>query len=332
MKLLRTAKKIIAENILPRVPSSLLRFPVNSVLMIEPTNRCNLSCPLCPAATVMKRKRGDMKFDDFAKIIDEMHPFAKKIYFWNFGEPFLNAEIFRMAEYAEKKGLYVKTSTNSTIWSDKIYDDIFSSRISEVIVCLDGITGRTHEFYRKGSNFEKTVAGIRRLCEEKKKRNSLKPVICLQFVVMKENEHEIPQLLGMAGEMGIDTITLKSVSLGSWVTDLQRKLNAESFLPGQDRYRRYTFSGNELVLKRDIRVCSWARRNGVVLWNGDLAACCYDYDGESVMGNVLKEGYLSVLKSEKFRQARKRMITRYYPICKRCQISSVEIKPVRLKG
>ena len=41
------------------------------MLLIEPTNRRNLKCPLCPRNR-MKRKVGDMRFEDYKKIIDEM--------------------------------------------------------------------------------------------------------------------------------------------------------------------------------------------------------------------------------------------------------------------
>ena len=40
-------------------------------IMIEPTNLCNLQCPLCPTgARTLKRPLGQMEIDTFKKIVD----------------------------------------------------------------------------------------------------------------------------------------------------------------------------------------------------------------------------------------------------------------------
>ena len=37
-------------------------------LQLEPTNNCNLSCPLCNVVTDKNRKKGVLRFDDFKKL------------------------------------------------------------------------------------------------------------------------------------------------------------------------------------------------------------------------------------------------------------------------
>ncbi len=51
-------------------------------IKVEPTNRCNLRCPLCPQVTgycqvkgAEKAVLGSMPFDLYAQLIDELAPF-----------------------------------------------------------------------------------------------------------------------------------------------------------------------------------------------------------------------------------------------------------------
>ena len=42
-------------------------------LQVEPTNKCNLSCPLCPVGNgTLGRKPRHMHLDEFKKLIDDM--------------------------------------------------------------------------------------------------------------------------------------------------------------------------------------------------------------------------------------------------------------------
>src|SRR5579883_2934405 len=69
-------------------------------LVIEPTNHCNLSCPLCPAGRDNKgHERGMMKLEDFKAIIDEVGEYLFEIDLYDFGESLLNPRIYEMIEY-----------------------------------------------------------------------------------------------------------------------------------------------------------------------------------------------------------------------------------------
>lgn len=51
--------------------STAAKYPF--LLILEPTNLCNLHCPTCPTGSGrLKRKKGTMSFELFKKIIDEV--------------------------------------------------------------------------------------------------------------------------------------------------------------------------------------------------------------------------------------------------------------------
>jgi len=73
-------------------------------ILIEPTNICNLRCPLCPTGRGEKgRSKGKMSLDKFKRIIDEIGDYLYDIELDNWGEPLLNKDIFELIRYANEK-------------------------------------------------------------------------------------------------------------------------------------------------------------------------------------------------------------------------------------
>ena len=55
--------------------------------VVEPTNSCNLKCPLCPTGLkIDSRKKGILKIDQFKKILNKIEDSALAIYLQNWGE------------------------------------------------------------------------------------------------------------------------------------------------------------------------------------------------------------------------------------------------------
>jgi MoaA/NifB/PqqE/SkfB family radical SAM enzyme len=290
--------------------------------MIEATSICNLKCPLCPVPSHMHRPGQHMGMHTYRDVIDDIAGYAKKIDLWNFGEPFLNPAIFDMIHYAEERDVRVRVSTNSTFLEDEHIKKIFWSNLSSIIVCLDGASKETHERYRIGSDFDRVVDGIRRLGQAKRALGRKLPFIRLQFLVFSYNEHEIEHIIEMATEMQVDQLALKNVSLGTWVRGDLRKKMARKLLPKADKYRKYSIVEENVQLKIEDEVCSWALENGVVLANGDVTTCCYDSSGDHSFANIHRDGGLmKILAGDKMKEVREQIVGRELKLCKTCQYS-----------
>src|SRR6186713_1384654 len=88
-------------------------------LWIEPTNSCNLKCPLCPQSEDDWQTRGYLDYDLFCKIADEV---AGKVYDINLthrGESLFNKRIYDMIAYAKQRGIKVRLHTNATPLTSK---------------------------------------------------------------------------------------------------------------------------------------------------------------------------------------------------------------------
>jgi len=290
--------------------------------MVEPTSLCNLKCPLCPVPAHLHRPGTHMPMHTYREVVDDLAGYAERMDLWNFGEPFLNPEIFNMIKYAEDRGVKVRVSTNSTYLGDDDVAKIFWSDLSAIIVCLDGASKETHERYRIGSEYGKVVEGISRLARRRRATGRSRPFMRLQFLVFSYNEHEIDAILDLAEDMGVDQLALKNVSLGTWVREHLRQKMARKLLPRNDKYRKYTLGEEALDLKLRDPVCSWAYENGVVLANGDVTTCCYDSSGDHVFANVHRDGGLmQILTSARMKEIREQIVARELPVCRTCQYS-----------
>ena len=65
LNLLRSGMNVIHRRLTP------WSMPIN--LQVEPTNRCNLKCPVCPCGSdLTNRPRGDMDLDLYRRLMDEV--------------------------------------------------------------------------------------------------------------------------------------------------------------------------------------------------------------------------------------------------------------------
>jgi len=178
------------------------------VVMIEPTNICNLQCPLCPSGNgTLKRAKGYMDLDVFKKIIDDIEKTAFMVVLWNQGEPYLNKDFSKMVKYASDRGLFTLVSTNGNI--DYEAEEIVKSGLDSMIVSLDGTTQETYNKYRVNGKLNTVIKGVKEIVAAKKKLKRSNPLLRWQFLVMKHNEHEIEEIKLLAKELEVDNLELR---------------------------------------------------------------------------------------------------------------------------
>lgn len=291
-----------------------LGFPF--MLMLEPTNICNLRCPLCiTGSDQMTRKDGVMELNNFKKIMDEVGDYLVHLTLWSQGEPFVNRNFTEMIRIAKDKGIKTMTSTNGHFLIENA-EKIVNSGLDVLIVAMDGASQQTYEKYRVNGNFEKVQNGMKAVSEAKKKLNSKTPEIELQFIVMKHNEHETDRIRNLAYECGAQVISIKTAQV---YTEEQ----AAEFLPTNEKYRRYELdtSGKIKTKQKEVNFCRWVLLCPVINWDGTVSPCCFDKNAEYGLGNVFSNGGLKkIWKSEKYAKFRQQIFTKRkdIPICSNC--------------
>ncbi|MFH1575612.1 MAG: radical SAM protein [Candidatus Nealsonbacteria bacterium] len=281
-----------------------------AILMMEPTNFCNLNCPLCPTGNKsLKREKGFMPLNAFKKTIDELGDYLLNLTLWNYGEPMLNKNIYEMIEYAKRKNIFIRLSTNGHFFDNKEnIRRLILSKLDDLIIALDGASQETLSQYRVGANFETIINGIRTIVQEKKKLGSRLPFIELQFIIMRHNEHEVEKIKRIAKEIGVDKLTLKTTTLE--IENSKEELEKmKQFLPVNEKYRRYAKSEKELKVKKTVKDnCLRLWLSSVINWNGDVAPCCYDAEGVFTFGNAFEKSFKEIWVNDKYMKFREAIL------------------------
>lgn len=123
-------------------------------ICIDPTNYFQLFCPLCPTGNHKKNvKKGNLTYQNYLKLINEIGDYLYKITFYNWVEPLFNPELFLCVKDAANRGIRANISTNLNYYTDAILRDLVESNLYKLTISLDGASQETYEVYRKNGDF-----------------------------------------------------------------------------------------------------------------------------------------------------------------------------------
>ena len=253
--------------------ASLVSYPY--YLVIDPTNICNLKCPLCPTWQDTKaRTKGKMDTRTFNSLLDEAGPYVFAVNLCNWGEPFLNPELPAMIAHAKKYNTVVGLSTNLNYLPDETAKILIESGIDIIVISLDGASQESYSTYRVGGDLAKVTGNIEKLTSYRKNMKS--PLIIWQFLVNRYNELEIDVASSMAREMGLVFFpSPMRTSMGKELLSplYERVKEMKDWLPRNPAYNRYAYE-----IKPETRTpqktCKWLWNATVVNWDGSVSPCC----------------------------------------------------------
>jgi radical SAM protein with 4Fe4S-binding SPASM domain len=273
----------------------------------------------------MTREQGIMNLETYQKIVNDVKDFTFIFYFNFAGEPFLNPHLFEMVNLAAEHNIFSLVDTNATLLTTKRIRELLDSKLDVLVLNIDYIQKKPFEEFRQGANFNTTIEGIKKLCDYKKKEKRLFPLIVAEVIVSRENEDHLQKIYEFAmDKIGVDNVWFKSLcfplhSKGFYEDHDIHEL-VKKYLPMKSPITRYTFNGEFLEMKNPKENCDWARKS-LILWDGRIAACCYDYDGQYTFGNINNTSFLDIWNSHKYRYYREKLIKfKKLELCKNCSI------------
>ena len=175
------------------------------MITLEPTNHCNLKCPLCPTGLGdTSVAYGLFKLDNFKNVVDVFSKWAQTVQLYSWGEPLLNKSFVEMIRYASQKPYKIRsvTSVNLNAITDEQIKGLLNSNLDALHLSIDGTTQEVYEKYRIGGNLEMVFSNLKKLITEKNASKSNTKVIW-DFIVMKQNEHQVEEAKKMAKGFGI---------------------------------------------------------------------------------------------------------------------------------
>ncbi len=291
------------------------------MLQVEPTNACNLRCPLCPTGRGdLGRPPRHLKLAEFRGLVDDMERYLLLAILWDWGEPLLNRDLPAMARYAAERGIATVTSTNGHFLRDEGYmAELLASGLSTLIVAVDSVSQESYDTYRKQGTLAEVRSGVEAIVALKR-RTSSRTRIVVRTVVMKQNEREIATTRAYARAVGADHFVVKTLNPACGSTSLDSE-----FVPDNPRYRRLAYRDGTLERIPSPEPCARVWRMANVFSNGDVAPCCYDFGGSMRVGNITEQPFTEIWTGAAYRELRRTIHTEKDTVerCRQCVDSYV---------
>lgn len=183
------------------LPSHLLQFSKDKkpVVVWNTTRRCNLGCVHCYSHSSDQIYSGEMDTSEGMRLIDQLVEFGCPVVLFSGGEPLLRKDLPQLASYAVKSGLRAVISTNGTLITEKVAEELKNVGLSYIGVSLDGGKCTNDKFRGVDGAFDRALDGI---------RNCMKAGIKtgLRFTINKRNFLEIPQIFDILEQENIPRI------------------------------------------------------------------------------------------------------------------------------
>lgn len=299
-------------------------------LTLDPTNVCQLRCPLCPTGLEMQdREKGHANLQMFEHLLEHVGGSLFFLDFFNWGEPLLNMHVEEFIGMASRKKIVCSVSTNLSLpLTDERIGRIVGSGLHEMIVSLDGASSETYATYRRGGKFELVCKNMRRIAAEKRRRGQTAPLLTWQFLVFRFNQHEMESARELAAEIGVDRLLFRRPFL-----DVERYA-----LSDEDKKTMSGWSPDERIFQiegapaggagKGSEVhsrCGWHYMSTAINWDGSVAPCCTTYEKRDDFGALGRHGeqaYMDVVNNAAFRSVRERFAGRRKEpvalICEKC--------------
>ncbi len=320
-------------------------YPIN-YLFLEITNACNFKCSWCPD-DIMDRRRGFMAKQDAFKVFDEIAEKRSRIgplypvKLHQMGEPMLHPDLAEMVAHAESRDVPIELNTNCGLITEEKINALYRAGLTNLILSYqtpDIESFKTRKAPRIAfAEYRDKV----RLAVERKAATGASTRIEIDIMntkhadgvrIVSEDDQAVAFLEDWIGFcQSLET----KYGLQPRLHDLAA-LRAKRYLDQDENGSRYELlDGVTLIWKR---VHSWGNVIGdhqvtaipdtycpapydqfVIHWNGDVVACCTDYEGRTKHANVFAESIESVWMGDLLKRRKRDMLEgRLLDVCAKC--------------
>ena len=181
------------------------RQPPGPVVIWNLIRRCNLTCKHCYSISADHDFPGELNTAQVYEVMDDLKRFKVPVLILSGGEPLLRPDIFDISRRAKEMGFYVGLSSNGTLIDERNIEQIAAMKYDYVGISIDGMRETHDKFRRREGAFDEAMRGIR-LCHD----HGIK--IGMRFTLTQDNAVELPALLRLMDEQGVDKFYLSHLN------------------------------------------------------------------------------------------------------------------------
>ncbi len=323
-------------------------------VQIEPVGQCNLRCQMCP---IQFRKDGPpygppafMEFETFTQIIDQFVT-LQQLHLQGLGEPMMHPRFFDMVAYAADKGIRVTTNSNLTLLNKKRAEQCVTSGLECLHVSIDGAIAQTYDRIRVGSRFEQVVDNLELVLKAREQLGSELPHLHLVMVVMRQNLHELPDLVRLAHQWSVEQMFVQHLchdfgesSLPTHYRPMREFVQSQTLLEEDlERVEHYFDQARNVARELSVNLrlprtrsrihppgtpgqkrCGWPWKGAYISYQGSAMPCCMVSTPDRInFGNIVEQGVDQTWNGEAYESFRARLASDQPPeVCRSCSIYS----------
>jgi uncharacterized Fe-S cluster-containing radical SAM superfamily enzyme len=267
-------------------------------LQIENTNRCNARCVFCPHPT-MQRPKGTQALALTQKILDDAVtvPIIDHLTFTGLGEPLLDGLLEERIAYAKQlmPAIPIEVFTNGHALTLDRLDRLIQAGMTGIYVSLNAVRASQREQSMGLHDFDRLVGTLRDARTAFAHRCSIvvKAIAAKDLMEVEDGEGFREMWGGWASEGGAAFLHLE----GNWAG----KTFPMRVIPTQS--------------------CARALGQIMVLWDGRVSLCCFDGEGDEILGDLTTQTIREVYnggRALEIRTAHAEGRRAEIPICARC--------------
>jgi radical SAM protein with 4Fe4S-binding SPASM domain len=323
-----------------------------SYVQIEPVGQCNLRCTMC---SIQFRQDGPpfgplafMELATFTRLVDQLTA-AQALHLQGLGEPMMHPRFFDMVAYAANKGIRVSTNTNVSLLNAKRAERCVTSGLDCLHASIDGASAETYERIRVRGHFDRVVRNVELLLEARARHGSATPRLRIVMVVMRQNLHELPDLVRLAHRWSAEGLFVQHLchdfgesTLPERYRPMRAFVDEQTLLTEEPARVDYYFSAARETAEQlcvDLRLprlrvrphppgtpgrerCSWPWTAGYISYQGLAMPCCMVSTPDRVnFGNMAERGVREVWESTEFQAFRDQLDSDQPPaVCRSCSL------------
>ncbi|POF27789.1 radical SAM/SPASM domain-containing protein [Roseibium marinum] len=296
------------------------RLPYAPLLIsLEPTNYCNLRCPMCPVghrAHDPSIARGFMPRAVFDTLLPELARIRPVIAFHMGGESLMHPDFFQMGQELRTAGLRVRLDSNAMLISRDVARRLIEHPpVDEIYLDLDGDDAGSYERIRKRANFDRVVGNIRHLLSFRAERKQSLPRIIVKGI----------RYYRLGAKPGFPD---SYKALFADAPPDEYRFAWADYWPGSHREDLSSASAEDGALYQvppansDPKACEllWSRL--AIGWDGQALLCCLDLNRTALIADVVKSGIMGAWNSPAMMDARRAHISgrqTEMSLCANCQ-------------
>lgn len=282
-------------------------LPLPAVLVIEPTNRCNMRCVMCPQEQQLQV--GDMSVEVLECIVNQLTQSVKYIQFYFVGEPTLHPTLPEMIELIKRNSsAKVEVSTNLVALRRRECAERFLiSGVDRVLCCIEGFSEVSHKALRKTGSFSHACNTVHMLADIKRRRRLLVDIIvkCIETV---HNQGEISDFT--AYWQSVHGVTPSVTWMNTWAASMPHLGSIG------------VHGGPNALYHRSPCAEIWNKM--VIRWNGTVVICCHDWSSQVPLGQIQSSTLLEIWNGHIINGIRKEHLNgKFSGICWQCKEWSI---------